>query len=191
MTDQITAFDFEAIYLKYKNMVWHQVNNSTVMGEGLKEEIVQDIFVKLYKTIGNFQSEKAIKRWLNIVTKSTIIDSGRKSSTYKKYIDITFDDDNFEEYIDVLENLPLDNIMKNEMAEVVKLELKKLKPIYHEVIVLYYYLEFSVKEIAKRLNIPENTVYSRLKKARSILYKTIGDAMNKYLSNGDEKDGYK
>ena len=38
------------------------------------------------------------------------------------------------------------------------------------VAILYYYDDFSVKEIAELLNIPEGTVKSRLSRAREKLY---------------------
>lgn len=183
-------FSFEYLYFKYKNMVWHQIEDSTIADSGLKEEVMQDVFVKLYRTMGGFQSEKAIKRWLKLVTKSTIIDAGKKMQTYKKHISITLDDDDvFEECMQMLENKPLDDIIKREMVKAVIDEVKKLKPIYCEVIMLYYYAEFTVKEIAERLHIPENTVYSRLSKARSILYDAIGDSVRAYFIGGDVSDG--
>lgn len=44
---------------------------------------------------------------------------------------------------------------------------------YREVVVLYYYEQFNVKEISKMLKIPEGTVKSRLSRARDKLLKMI------------------
>lgn len=41
------------------------------------------------------------------------------------------------------------------------------------VTVLYYYDEFSVKEISEMLNIPEGTVKSRLARARDKMYEIL------------------
>lgn len=45
-------------------------------------------------------------------------------------------------------------------------EVMKLKPFYRSVIYLYYYQEYSVKEIADILDKKENTVSSALRRAR-------------------------
>lgn len=45
-------------------------------------------------------------------------------------------------------------------------ELMKLKPFYRDVIYLYYYQEYSVKDIAGILGKKENTVSSALRRAR-------------------------
>lgn len=49
----------------------------------------------------------------------------------------------------------------------------ELREEYREVIVLYYYAQFSVKEIGKALKIPAGTVKSRLSRARETLAKEI------------------
>ncbi len=170
-------------------MVWYYIERSGITDECLKEEIMQDIFVKLYNTLCKLQSEQAIKRWLTVVAKSTIIDAERKSLTYKKYISITLDDeDMFEGCMNMFENTPFDNLVKNEMAKALMDKLRKLKPIHYEVIIMYYYMEFSVKEIAKRLKLPQNTVYSRLNRARNILYETIDDSIKEYFFGGGVLD---
>ena len=47
--------------------------------------------------------------------------------------------------------------------------IKKLDRELREIVVLYYFEDFSVKEIAKILKIPEGTVKSRLSRARKKL----------------------
>ena len=51
--------------------------------------------------------------------------------------------------------------------------LKKLSKDLKETVLLYYFEDFSVKEVAEILNIPEGTVKSRLSKARKDLEKIL------------------
>ncbi|MCH5268801.1 MAG: sigma-70 family RNA polymerase sigma factor [Lachnospiraceae bacterium] len=51
--------------------------------------------------------------------------------------------------------------------------VEELKEKERIVVILYYYREFSVKEIARILHIPEGTVKSRLSKARGNLKKML------------------
>lgn len=60
-------------------------------------------------------------------------------------------------------------IESNEMWEIVM----ELEEEFREIVVLYYYEEFAVKEISKMLKIPEGTVKSRLARARQKLLKIM------------------
>ena len=59
---------------------------------------------------------------------------------------------------------------KKEFAQAVE-NLKDKK--FPTNVVLYYYDEFSVKEISEMLNIPEGTVKSRLARARDKIYEIL------------------
>lgn len=60
-------------------------------------------------------------------------------------------------------------IESNEMWEIVM----ELEEEFREIVVLYYYEEFAVKEISKMLKLPEGTVKSRLARARQKLLKIM------------------
>lgn len=181
-----TVLDFNTIYNKYKNTVWITICKS-IFDNQLREDIMQDVFVKFYKSIGKFQHENAARKWLMLVTKSTIIDALRKDTTYKEHISITLDDDDiFESCQDLLENQPLDNVIKQEIATELMEEIHQLKPIHYEVVILHYFMEFSPKEISEKLQIPLYTVYSRLSKAKTILYNKISKSVKDMYFDGGE-----
>ena len=51
--------------------------------------------------------------------------------------------------------------------------MKKLDKDLREIVILYYFEDFSVKEISKIIKIPEGTVKSRLSRARAELEKSL------------------
>ena len=51
----------------------------------------------------------------------------------------------------------------------VSLEIMKLPPKYREVIVLFFYQQMRVEEIAEALEVPRSTISSRLKRAKARL----------------------
>ena len=59
-------------------------------------------------------------------------------------------------------------MIENEDGEILSYILKMPKQ-YQEVLLLYYYDEFSIKEIADILDIPQGTVKSRLARGRKQL----------------------
>lgn len=73
----------------------------------------------------------------------------------------------------------LENEIQYEQAEEFKDDdmwetVMELDEEFREVVVLYYYEQFSVREIGKMLRIPEGTVKSRLARAREKLLRIIG-----------------
>lgn len=73
----------------------------------------------------------------------------------------------------------LENEIKYEQAEEFKDDdmwetVMELDEEFREVVVLYYYEQFSVREIGKMLRVPEGTVKSRLARAREKLLRIIG-----------------
>lgn len=66
--------------------------------------------------------------------------------------------------------------------------IRQLKSIHYEVIILHYFMEFSPKEISEKLQIPLYTVYSRLSKAKTILYNKISKSVkDMYLGGGESR----
>ena len=63
--------------------------------------------------------------------------------------------------------------VKESYRNVVKI-IKRMDEKYSTVLMYYFCYDMSVKEIARMLNVSENTVYSRFSRGKLILLKTIG-----------------
>lgn len=61
-----------------------------------------------------------------------------------------------------------------------KLMLSSLDEKYREILLLYYLEDMSVKEIARILDLKENTVLTRLRRGRHLLQKLYGDVKGEY-----------
>lgn len=175
---------FEYIYNKYKNMVWANICDF-IADEQLRADIMQEVFVKLHMSMGKLQSEKAIKRWLVVVTKNTLIDMNRKETNFKRYMNVYLEEDDIlDGCMDMLGDMPLDEVVKKSAADELMEVLRELKPIHYDVIIMHYFLEFTPAEIAKRQNVSVNTVYSRLTRAREVLYSRISESLKEYYLGG-------
>lgn len=122
------------------------------------EDIVQDTFLKYMESDRPFESEEHIKAWLL-----------RTAINRSKDIIHTFWNRNrgsFEEY---MESVPFQEPEDRELVETV-LSLPKT---YRIPIYLFYYEDYSVKEIADILKLSANTVKSRLYRGRKILKKIL------------------
>lgn len=126
------------------------------------EDIFQDVFLKVNKYLSTFQGKSSEKTWIVKITINTCRDY-LKSSWRKKVVSI----ENFNEASD---NTNYDeNIIDSEIASMVLKEILLLPIKYKDVLILYYYKDFSTSEISNVLNIPEATVRTRMKRAREML----------------------
>lgn len=119
------------------------------------EDVVQDTFVKLVEHGLDFESKEHQKAWLIKVLINCCRDH-LKSKWYKKIV-------NFEE--NICSKSEKINYANNELLQIImKLPLK-----YRQVILLYYYENYSVKEISQIINKKATTVNSQLQRARQLL----------------------
>ena len=126
------------------------------------EDIFQDVFLKVNKYLSSFQGKSSEKTWIIKITINTCKDY-LKSAWRKKVVSI-------ENFSDTIENASFDeNIIDSENASMVLNEILLLPTKYKDVLILYYYKDFSTLEISNVLNIPEATVRTRMKRAREML----------------------
>ena len=123
----------------------------------LAEDAVQDTFIKVHKDYPKFKGESEEKTWIMRIA-INVCKNYLRSSWWKR-IDETV----------VLDNIPSINSDHTLQDEALLLEIMKLSPKYKEVILLFYYQDMKICEIAEVLNIPEGTISVRLMRAREIL----------------------
>jgi len=120
--------------------------------------------------IEKFDSEEVAVKWLKTVAYNKIKDYNRKTKTYRTYFELKPNDNEvFQEYSDSPKNEPLHKVLADENISELSKAIRELKSIYRDVIYWVYYVEWTSKEISAKYDIPLNTVYSRLKKAKAIL----------------------
>ncbi|CAG9620360.1 RNA polymerase sigma factor [Sutcliffiella rhizosphaerae] len=129
----------------------------------IAEDIVQDVFMKLYMNKDKFRGESSYKTYLFRITINCCYDYLR-SAAYKKSKLLTTLTNMFKgaEHTEDLIIKKTENYMVGQ--EILSLPLKD-----REIIILYYYKDLSMVEIADLFNISLNTVKSRLFRARTKL----------------------
>jgi RNA polymerase sigma-70 factor (ECF subfamily) len=123
----------------------------------LAEDAVQDTFIKIHKSYPKFRGDSKEKTWIMRIA-INVCKNYLRSSWWKR-IDETM----------VLENMPSNNSNDALQDEALLLEIMKLSSKYKEVILLFYYQDMKIREIAEVLKTPEATISIRLKRAREIL----------------------
>ncbi len=133
------------------------------------DDIVQDVFIKLFENLDNIHNKQSIQFWLFKTARNQIIGFLRSTKT-KKLISEAADIDEVEISSDSsLE----DEIENKELNKLILNELENMNEDFREVFVLKEYSGLSYKEIASLIDIDEDLVKSRLYKARQKLINKI------------------
>lgn len=155
MTDEELMSDVE----KYRPMLFRLAYSST--GDlSVCDDIVWDVFMKLYSANQQFDSEDGKKAWL---IRLTVNKSHNHTKTWWQK-----NKSGLSEAIHGKEYLRDDIIALKEA-------LKKLKPSYREVIFLHYYEGYTASEIGKMLNLSTTAVTTRLQRGREKLKEYLTD----------------
>lgn len=127
----------------------------------ISKDIFQEVFIKVAKNISKFEKRSSEKTWLIRITVNTCKDY-LKSSWNKKVIQM--------EEIESNTTLNSDeNILEKEQSSLIIQEILNLPIKYKDILLLYYYQDFSTPDISKILNIPEASVRTRLRRARELI----------------------
>ena len=123
----------------------------------LAEDAVQDTFLKAYRSLASFRGECSEKTWLMKIAINTCCDLRRAHRLRR---------------IDpcrIPELLPQAAEPFTEAEEALVTQVMQLPRKLREVILLYYYQDMTVTEIAVSLGISQSSVSGRLKRAREKL----------------------
>lgn len=137
------------------------------------EDAFQEVFLRVYKKYNSFKHESSEKTWLIRITVNVCKDY-LKSSWIKRVL--------------LIDSVKPEDTVPNIDTEVIRMEENKflfkevlaLPSLFKDVIVLFYYQEFSIIEISKILGIPEGTVRSRMHRAREMLKKNLKGRMDRH-----------
>lgn len=135
----------------------------------LAEDIAQEVFIKAYRQWERFRGESSVYTWLYRITVNLCRDKAR-SAWWRRLLPT--DDANVLAYGDaqvVAEEGPEDSALRSAQSEELMNAVLKLPEVYREAIVLYYYQELSTVEIAQVTGISDNTIKTRLFRARAML----------------------
>lgn len=130
----------------------------------IAKDLTQEIFIKIYQRIEQFQHKSTLKTWLWRIAINHCKDYVRSWN----YRNITTTKGNLEESLSLDKNTEQQVIKLEEESQLLK-EILSLPEVYREVIYLFYFEENSLKEIAALLTINTNTVKTRLRRAKKLL----------------------
>jgi RNA polymerase sigma-70 factor (ECF subfamily) len=161
---------WEAIVRLY----WRKVFNVAYKFVGrhdMAEDLTQDVFLKLYKSLDTFDRRANFQTWLISVSRNLCIDHYRSVRKERETINRDVD---ASELMPISTDLPADTrIERHDRVVLLRQALDKLAPTLRTAVMLRDIQELTYQEIADQLHLPEGTVKSRINRGRTELARQI------------------
>lgn len=134
------------------------------------EEVAQDVFIKAFKSLKNFQGKSKFSTWLYSIAYTTAISHLRKMANKKAL----YNNAEPQERDAVDNSLGQFVALQNEeRKQYIRQVVQQLPGDEGTVISLFYLNEFSLKEIANTMNITVNNAKVKLHRARKSMLKGL------------------
>jgi RNA polymerase sigma-70 factor (ECF subfamily) len=153
----------EQLFLRYQRQVF-QLALGVTRNMETAEEILQDVFYRLYTHAAQLDGSTPLLPWLYRVTANLSYNQARRRPAWSEPFHMLA-----ERLRDTARCSPEQIAEQHELQSIVRATLDELSPAHRAVLILYYLHDYSISEIAQILDCPDGTVKSRLHHARKLL----------------------
>ncbi len=147
---------FDELILSVKKEIY-LIAKTKLKNEEDIADVLQETIYYCYKNLKKLKNNKIFKTWLIKI----LINECNKFYNHKNKNNISFEETEIENYIGIE-----DNSFSNIGFDILIRNLKEDEKI---IMTLYYYSQYSTKEISKILKIKEGTIRSKLSRAKNKL----------------------
>jgi RNA polymerase sigma-70 factor (ECF subfamily) len=153
---------------------WRKVFNVAYKFVGRHEEaedLTQDIFLKIFKSLDTFDRRANFQTWLISVSRNLCIDHYRSVRKEREVIDRGVDAADLSPAS--TEPSPVASLEQRDRVDLLRDALSRLPQTLRTAVILRDINELSYQEIADRLKLPEGTVKSRINRGRTELARHV------------------
>lgn len=170
---------FEEVYLHNRDKMYH-IAYGILQQKEEAENAVHDSFMKLADKYERYEglSDREMDGLCIIIVRNTAIDLLHKLNRIRPEEIEKLEFFDWRRHEDKI-CFPEERVLKKEREEKIKSLLKELPDIYHDVLVMRYYYEMSVSEIARFMGISKETTETRLYRAKKMMRGLFGCGQNK------------
>ncbi len=157
---------FSELIEQYKKLVFHIVYR-IVRDTEEREDICQDIFIKVYQGLRGFKGDCKLSSWIGrIAYNASLNHIGKRHDDLWEDLD---DRNGFLESVNGNGHQPDYLATMNDYGEILRAEISRLPQQQKLIISLYHFDELTYKEISEITGLPDGTVKSYIFRARQLL----------------------
>jgi len=144
-------------------------------------DVVQEVFLKVFRNIGNFRGHSTLKTWIYRITVNEAHNARRWFFRHRRReVDLDAspkETRNWKEIIPDSSRSPFDVAFESEQHVMIEAALEKINPIFRESVVLRDITDLSYEEIAGILGVSLGTVKSRILRGREALREELAGSL--------------
>jgi len=163
---------FEELLRTYQHQVYSLVYR-LVNQQVDAPDVVQEIFLKVYRNLNHFQCKSTLKTWIYRIAVNEAYNHRRWFSRHKKNeVGLAAEEENTRGLEDILPDRcrsPFDLTADHETRALVEIALTRINPVFRSAVVLRDIEDMNYEEIAQVLQISLGTVKSRILRGREAL----------------------
>lgn len=164
----------QAAWEQIVRLHWRKVFNVAYKFVGSHEQaedLTQDIFLKIFRSLDTFDRRANFQTWLVSVSRNLCIDHYRSVRKERQTIDRDVPAEDLAPASHTAS--PLAELENQDLAALLRRALQTLPASLRTAVLLRDLQELSYLEIAERLNLPEGTVKSRINRGRRELARQV------------------
>ncbi len=166
---------FRELIEQYQALVCHVIYRM-VTNEADREELCQDVFMKVYQNLAGFRRNSRLSTWIGRIAYNTAINYLRKKKLPLLDDFARQQDDaggSLFERVESEADGPETVLSESEVRSMLHEAIHQLTPQYRVVVTLYHLDGLSYREIGDIMDLPEGTVKSYLFRGRKLLKETL------------------
>lgn len=165
---------FGELYEIYANKIYRRCN--FLLKDDVKaQDAVHDIFIKMLAKINGITEKVTFEAWFNRMVYNHCIDVLRKEQKFNE-TQFTEENQSCENLAVVLENLKSNETLNEQLRK----QLDELNETDRTILSLFYWENYSVKEIAEIMGIGESAIKMRMKRSRDSMKANLGKDVDLY-----------
>jgi RNA polymerase sigma-70 factor (ECF subfamily) len=154
---------FESLYNRYSGKLYHFIMKITNRNTWLTEELVQRTFIKIWEMRVQIDLEKSFLSYMCTIAKNMLLNDLEHQTVEFIYQEYVKQNEAINEYSTDKE------INRKILEEIIDKLSAQLPPARKQIFLLSKKKDYSVKEIAKELNLAETTVRTQLTQALTFM----------------------
>lgn len=182
---------FKALVLRHQDRVF-RICVRLLESRDLAEEAAQEVFVKVFRNLDRFRGDSLFTTWLTRITLNHCrnVQSYRTRRKQRRHVSIDAprqmdDGTSMQRQLPSGEASVEDKLMRSERLRIVDNELRRLDPLWQEILLLRDVEGMAYEQIGEALELSPGTVKSRLHRARNELRKRV----QRYLASNNLAKG--
>lgn len=142
-------------------------------GQTEASDVVQEVFIKVFRNIGSFRGQSSLKTWIYRITVNEVHNARRWFFRHRRReveLDANPSDErDRKEALPDRGRSPFEKAVDHEQQILIENALAKINPIFRECVILRDIMDLSYEEIAGVLGLTLGTVKSRILRGREAL----------------------